>query len=104
MSDPSQQAARVAEALSLPKVLRSGRQADPDGVEVRISRQAVEEAASHLEDLLALVRKLAHECAECGGSAERICSFGPGPLDEYAVPCPECADIWTVINKVEGRS
>lgn len=42
---------RLAEKLSLSEVLRSGRQADPDGVEVRISRQAVEEAATQLERL-----------------------------------------------------
>jgi hypothetical protein len=37
--------------LSLVEVLRSGRQADPDGVEVRVSRQAVEETADEIERL-----------------------------------------------------
>lgn len=55
-------------------------------------------------DLLALARKLASECAECGGSAEKVRSTGPAPEDEYAEPCAECADIWAVINKAEGKS
>lgn len=41
----------TSKTRTLPDVLRSGRQADPDGVEVRISRQAVEEAASEIERL-----------------------------------------------------
>lgn len=55
-------------------------------------------------ELLLLARKLASECAECGGSAEKIRAHGSAPEDEYAEPCAECADIWTVINKAEGRS
>lgn len=41
----------MTKKLTLVEVLRSGRQGDPDGVEVRISRQAVEEAASEIERL-----------------------------------------------------
>jgi hypothetical protein len=43
--------------MTLVQVLRSGRQADPDGVEVRISRQAVEEAANEIDDLRAQLRE-----------------------------------------------
>lgn len=41
----------MTKTMTLVQVLRSGRQADPDGVEVRISRQAVEEAAQAIEHL-----------------------------------------------------
>lgn len=56
-------------------------------------------------DLLALARRCAHECAECNGSAEIVCNDrGGDPADDYSKPCPECADIWAVINKAEGRT
>lgn len=45
-------------------------------------------------DLLALARQYAMECGECAGT--RVCP------DDHA--CTECADIWSVINKAEGRS
>ena len=44
-------------------------------------------------DLLALARKLASECAECG-------------VDDtmHEDGCPDCADIRAVIAKAEGRA
>ncbi|MFO1394674.1 MAG: hypothetical protein U1F09_12995 [Steroidobacteraceae bacterium] len=44
-------------------------------------------------DLLALARQYASECGDCAGT--RVC-----PDDE---PCTECADIWRIIDKAEGR-
>lgn len=49
-------------------------------------------------DLLALARRYAGECAECGGSGEEIVD------DDKAVPCDACEDIRAVIDKAEGRS
>lgn len=49
-------------------------------------------------DLLALVHQYASECGDCSGT--RITPDGKGG-DE---PCTECAFIWTVIEKAEGRS
>lgn len=45
-------------------------------------------------DLLALAHQYATECGDCAGT--RVC-----PDDE---PCTECADIWRVIDKAEGRT
>lgn len=45
-------------------------------------------------DLLTMAHRYASECGECAGT--RIC-----PDDS---PCTECADIWRVIDKAEGRS
>lgn len=44
--------------------------------------------------LLALARQYASECGECAGA--RVC-----PDDS---PCTECADIWLVIDRAEGRT
>lgn len=44
-------------------------------------------------DLLALAHQYASECGECAGT--RIC-----PDDE---PCMDCAEIWRVIERAEGR-
>ncbi|HMJ13779.1 MAG TPA: hypothetical protein VK524_20320 [Polyangiaceae bacterium] len=41
--------------------------------------------------LLAMVRRYASECANCGGS-------GDAPYDD-AYPCSECEDIWALIDK-----
>ena len=46
----------------LSHVLRKGRQADPDGVEVIMSRQACEEAADLLDRATFLERRLAAVC------------------------------------------
>lgn len=62
--------------------------------------------AQHIGDLVAIERRallaLAHqyasECGDCAGM--RITPNGRGG-DE---PCTECADIWAVIERVEGRS
>jgi hypothetical protein len=45
-------------------------------------------------DLLALAHQYAEECGDCAGA--RVC-----PDDE---PCAACADVWAVIDKVEGRT
>ena len=45
-------------------------------------------------DLLALAKRYASECGDCAGT--RVCQD-----DE---PCTECADIWAVIDKAEGRA
>ena len=44
--------------------------------------------------LLALAHQYANECGDCAGA--RVT-----PDDE---PCEACADIWTVIDKAEGRA
>ncbi len=55
-------------------------------------------------DLLALARKYASECGQCGGSGENIHASGPAPEDEYSRPCEDCAGIRAVIDRAEGRS
>jgi hypothetical protein len=45
-------------------------------------------------DLLALARQYAMECGECAGT--RVCRDGS--------PCTECAYVWAVIDRAEGRS
>ena len=44
--------------------------------------------------LLALAHQYANECGECAGT--RVC-----PDDS---PCTECADVWLVIDRAEGRA
>lgn len=52
-------------------------------------------------DLLALARRYAAECGECGGSRLVLVERAP---DEYAdAPCEECTFIWEVIDQAEGR-
>lgn len=49
-------------------------------------------------DLLALARKYASTCSGCDG-------FGNSKLSGlHPMPCEDCADIWAVIAKAEGRS
>lgn len=48
--------------------------------------------------LLALAHQYASECGDCAGA--RIVPDGLGG-DE---PCEQCADIWVVIDKAEGRT
>lgn len=48
-------------------------------------------------ELLAMVRRYASECAECGdGHSDDFDPAGSG--------CPECADIRALISKAEGKS
>jgi hypothetical protein len=54
-------------------------------------------------DLLALARQYAEECSECGGTAT-VWTNPPDPQDAKDSPCPDCADIWAVIDKAEGRA
>ena len=54
-------------------------------------------------DLLALAHQYAEECAECGGTA-LIWARPADPQDTKKLPCPQCADIWAVIDKAEGRA
>lgn len=56
--------------------------------------QANERLIAAAPDLLQLARVYATECGECAGT--RIT-----PDDR---PCEECADIWRVIDRAEGRS
>lgn len=70
----------------------------------KIDESAIEANANLIAaapELLAFARKIASECVECGGSSEKIRGTSPAPEDEYAEACPECADIWTVIDKAE---
>lgn len=64
---------------------------------VRGERAVAEERARLIAaapDLLALARQYASECGECAGT--RVCP------DDSA--CIECADVWKVIDKAEGRT
>lgn len=70
--------------------------------------KAVAEANARLiaaaPELLAILRKLAGECAECEGSGESGHTHSDGT--QYSTsdpPCPDCADIRAVINKAEGK-
>jgi hypothetical protein len=49
-------------------------------------------------DLLALAHQYARECGDCSGT--RITPDGNGGNE----PCTECADIWLIIDKAEGRT
>lgn len=70
---------------------------------VQILSKPVDPLTSTAPDLLALARQYASECAECGGTGERIVNDDGGdPIDDRAVPCPECADIRKVIQKATG--
>ena len=79
---------------------------DPDAAAQRVSRlnggnwpTALTDAAP---DLLALARRYASECGECSGT--RVVPVGHHDRPDTDVPCGECADIWTVIDKAEGRA
>lgn len=52
-------------------------------------------------DLLALARKYASECGECAGAGTRTITTYPGGIevDNDDQPCPDCADIRSVIAK-----
>ncbi len=53
--------------------------------------------------LLALAHQYASECGDCAGTRIVAMVDDTGELagDE---PCEQCADIWTVIDKAEGRT
>jgi len=62
-------------------------------------------------DLLAMVKRYASECADCGGTGRIVTRSGGsgwgngGPdVREEVEPCGECEDIRKVIAKAEGRS
>jgi len=62
-------------------------------------------------DLLALAKKYASECADCGGTGRIVTRSGGsgwgdgGPdVHEEVERCGECEDIRAVIAKAEGRS
>ena len=67
------------------------RRTSPDGFQQMRANARLIAAAP---ELLALAHQYAEECGECAGT--RVC-----PDDE---PCTECADIWTVIDRAEGRT
>lgn len=48
-------------------------------------------------ELLAMVRRYASECAECGDGHS-------DDFDPDGSECPECADIRALIRKAEGKS
>ena len=64
--------------------------------------------------LLALAKRYASECSECGGTgAVQVCCGSPdqsGSDDEVCCgvpdtePCGACADLRAVIEKAEGRA
>ena len=67
---------------------------------------------AHYAALLALAKRCASECSECGGTgAVQVCCGSPdqsGSDDEVCCgvpdtePCGACADIRAVIEKAEG--
>lgn len=69
--------------------------------EVNAANGALIEAAP---DLLALAHQYADECAHCGGTSRVWINPTNDPQDDVDHPCPECADIWAVIEKAEGVS
>ena len=50
-------------------------------------------------DLLALAKRYASECAECGGTG-----IARDPDTNMGGPCPDCADIRAVLAKAEGTT
>ena len=77
--------------IGLPTSIPGGnyRDGDPSGDDEADAR-----LIAAAPELLALAHQYAEECGECAGT--RVC-----PDDE---PCTECADIWAVIDKAEGRT
>lgn len=76
-----------------------------DGSKVEIDFCPLHDAA---DDLLALTKKLADECAECHGrgytfSDDGITGFGPDDREPTREECVECADIRAVIAKAEAK-
>ena len=74
----------------------------------KFSAQFTAEAQAALDacwalELLALAEQYANECASCGGTT-RIWTRTQDPQDSIDVECPDCIDIWLVIEKAEGRS
>ena len=59
----------------------------------QVTAEANARLIASVPDLLALAHQYASECGDCAGT--RVC-----PDDE---PCTECADIWRIIDKAEGR-
>lgn len=64
------------------------------GSEVMRVWSAIRPVVESYAPLLALAHQFASECGECAGT--RIC-----PDDE---PCTACSDIWSVIDRAEGRT
>ena len=63
------------------------------------------EANAHLiasaPDLLAIAKRYARECTECGGhGVVRLVDFEGTPIDDK--PCHACSDIRATIAKAEG--
>ena len=55
-------------------------------------------------DLLALAKRYASECAECGGDGVLHADSSAYPDMKAGADCPDCADIRAVIAKAEGRA
>jgi hypothetical protein len=73
---------------------------------LRVSRDVHPEtlATAHLiaasPDLLAMVKRYASECAECGGTGTKhVKWFNGGIENDGEAPCDECADVRALIAK-----
>lgn len=72
--------------MTLSEVLRTGRQHDPDGVMVVMSRQACEEAAAKIETLEASLQRIADYCGNRGAALQSarhmaLAALGPSQAD-----------------------
>ena len=57
-------------------------------------------------DLLALAKRYASECSECGGTGVKLVwaeNVDHNDAWDHSEPCDACADIRAVIEKAEGR-
>ena len=69
-----------------------------------LARKSVADARliASAPDLLAIAKRYARECTECGGhGVVRLVDFEGTPIDDK--PCHACSDIRAVIAKAEGR-
>jgi hypothetical protein len=92
---------------TLPEILRLGRQHDPDGVEVVMSRQACEEAADQLETLDAYKERARRlfECLEALCERVAIAAAHRHVMDiddSYMIDGVELIAECTAITAVEG--
>ncbi len=68
-----------------------------------LARKSVADAhlISAAPDLLAIAKRYARECTECGGhGVVRLVDFEGTPIDDK--PCHACSDIRAAIAKAEG--
>ncbi len=55
-------------------------------------------------DLLALAHQYADECGDCAGTRVVVGEYNAVGTYMGDEPCTACTDIWTVIDKAEGKS